>query len=363
MKNRQPFLLKTELHFLFVALALLLGVQQVTAQDTAFTYQGQLQNNGSPANGLYDLRFMVWDALTNGNMVAGPLTNSATGVTNGLFTVTLDFGPGVFTGPARWLELDVRTNGSGAFTTLLPLQQFLPMPYSIMANTASNLLGTLPAAQVVGNLALAQLPPGLTNLATGGVAPGLVLTNVMLASPNSRIAADAPVVTATQSTNYLAVMSNTNYASWAGNYNYSNSFVDADENNDTVEVFTNAAGKTLWNDMNGLDWIMRFPGSPFDDIQGGPQVPIIASNAYAGWLYYATNFVTNVSGMYSLNGINAGTFNNLTVLSNATVGTLSVSNLVVMNDLQLTTTAAWAFVKHRNWMRMRTITGMAGLTI
>jgi hypothetical protein len=69
-----------------------------------------------------------------------------------LFAVTLDFGNGVFIGPARWLELDVRTNGNGAFTTLLPLQPILPMPYAIMANTASNLLGTLPAAQLSGTL-------------------------------------------------------------------------------------------------------------------------------------------------------------------------------------------------------------------
>jgi len=36
--------------------------------------------------------------------VAGPLTQNAIGVTNGIFTVTLDFGASVFTGPARWLE-------------------------------------------------------------------------------------------------------------------------------------------------------------------------------------------------------------------------------------------------------------------
>ena len=140
------------------------------AQGTAFTYQGQLNASGGTANGLYDLRFEVWDALTNGNLVAGPLTNSATGVTNGLFTVTLDFGPGVFTGPGRWLELDVRTNGNGAFTTLLPRQQILPMPYAIMANTASNLLGTLPAAQLSGTLPSSALAgySGTVALTNGG---------------------------------------------------------------------------------------------------------------------------------------------------------------------------------------------------
>jgi hypothetical protein len=119
------------------------------AQGTAFTYQGRLNDGTNPANGLYDVRFMVWDASTNGNLVAGPLTNAAIGASNGLFAVTLDFGGGVFTGPARWLEVDVRTNGGSAFTPLLPL---LPMPFAIMANTASNLLGTLPAAQLSGAL-------------------------------------------------------------------------------------------------------------------------------------------------------------------------------------------------------------------
>src|SRR5208282_1527627 len=137
----------------FALLALFAGIHQaVFAQGTAFSYQGRLNNNGSPATGIYDLRFTIYDAVTNGNLIAGPLTNSATGVTNGLFTVALDFGSGVFTGPARWLELDVRTNGNGAFTALLPLQPVLPMPFAIMANTASNLLGTLPAAQLSGTL-------------------------------------------------------------------------------------------------------------------------------------------------------------------------------------------------------------------
>ena len=45
---------------------------------------------------------------------AAPITNAPTGVSNGLFSVTLNLGAGVFAGPARWLEIGARTNGSAA---------------------------------------------------------------------------------------------------------------------------------------------------------------------------------------------------------------------------------------------------------
>ena len=128
------------------------------ALGTAFTYQGRLNDGGSPATGIFDLRFTLYNASTAGTAVGGPLTNAAAGVTNGLFAVTLDFGAGVFNGDARWLEIGVRSNGAAAdFTVLSPRQPVLPVPYAIMANSASNLLGTLPAARLTGGVANGQL--------------------------------------------------------------------------------------------------------------------------------------------------------------------------------------------------------------
>src|SRR6185369_6404229 len=96
-----------------------MGHQLVTnAQNTAFTYQGRLNDGTAPANGSYDVRFALYDALTAGVQQGGTLTNSAIGVSNGLFTTTLDFG-NVANGTKLWLELGVRTNGGGTFTPLL----------------------------------------------------------------------------------------------------------------------------------------------------------------------------------------------------------------------------------------------------
>jgi hypothetical protein len=127
------------------------------SQGTAFTYQGQLLSGAGLANGSYDLRFSVYDAITAGNLIAGPETNSATGVSNGMFTVAMDFGSGVFTGPDRWLEIGVRPSGGGSFTPLAPRQLLMPAPYAIMANSASNLLGTLPTSQLTGTFPASQL--------------------------------------------------------------------------------------------------------------------------------------------------------------------------------------------------------------
>jgi len=52
-------------------------------------------------------------------------------VTNGLFTVTLNFGPGVFTGTNYWVQMGVSPAGAGTFAPLVPLQQLTPTPYAL----------------------------------------------------------------------------------------------------------------------------------------------------------------------------------------------------------------------------------------
>ena len=116
---------------------------------TAFTYQGRLTDGANPATGIYDLRFAIYDA-SGGGSVLGVLTNAATPVTNGLFTVTLDFGADVFNGDARWLEIGVRA-GTNDFTVLNPRQALTPTPYALQA---ANLTGTIADAQLSTNVAL-----------------------------------------------------------------------------------------------------------------------------------------------------------------------------------------------------------------
>jgi hypothetical protein len=120
---------------LFSLVVLTVSHTRSYAQGTTFTYQGHLSNNGGLASGSYDLRFAIYDAVTNGVQQGSTLTNTATAVSNGQFTVTLNFG-NQFPGADRWLETSVRTNGSGAYTTLSPRQQITPSPYAITAGNA-----------------------------------------------------------------------------------------------------------------------------------------------------------------------------------------------------------------------------------
>jgi hypothetical protein len=157
MSSKRVFLLVVSIA------AMLLANTTAQAQGTAFTYQGSLSDGGRPANGSYDLQFTIYDSATNGTNVSATITNLATGVSNGLFTFNLDFGSGIFSGPARWLEIAVRTNGYvGSFFVLTPRQLLAPSPYAITAATVS---GAVPASQLTGTLA----SPLLGGVYTGAV--------------------------------------------------------------------------------------------------------------------------------------------------------------------------------------------------
>jgi hypothetical protein len=95
-----------------------------------------------------------------------PQAGVSVGVTNGLFTVGLGdttianmtaLSAALFSQPG--LQLQIWFNdGVNGFAALSPVQNLTSVPYAAFANTASNLLGNVPAAQVSGMLSSSTLP-------------------------------------------------------------------------------------------------------------------------------------------------------------------------------------------------------------
>ncbi len=186
--------MKTSFHqIIVIVLALLAGRLAASAQGTtAFTYQGQLHDTGTNANGTYTMVFKLYDALSGGNLTGGPLTNSAT-LVNGLFSVNLDFG-NAFAGAARWLDITV-TNG-GTTETLSPRVQLLPSPYALSAANASS-VGNGEWSMSVGNYQVPNGGPLLTSnlifsqqgvvqalLPTSSAGVGMFVNGVMICATN-----------------------------------------------------------------------------------------------------------------------------------------------------------------------------------
>jgi hypothetical protein len=99
------------------------------------------------------MTFKLWNASSGGTQAGSTITtNGVVIVTNGLFTVYLDFGNQYTTGTPYWLELGVETNGAGSFTTLSPRQELTPTPYAIFAEgaNATGLTGTIPTGDLSG---------------------------------------------------------------------------------------------------------------------------------------------------------------------------------------------------------------------
>jgi len=171
----------------FIRLAILSAVLicsgKANAQSTAFNYQGRLQDGGTNATGNYDFQFTLWDSLTGGTQQPPPAPEtrilSNVPVTNGVFTVQLDFGSLVWPGTDRFLEVSVRPFGyGGPYTILSPRQPITPTPYSIhtlFATSADNLstvcvncvqdsqIKAVTGSKVTGAIPVAAVPAGSGN--------------------------------------------------------------------------------------------------------------------------------------------------------------------------------------------------------
>lgn len=162
---------------LFVVLSGVVGAQEPEPQrnagvqailGTGFTYQGRLNDGGSLASGAYDFEFKLYDDSTNGSQVGSAITATVP-ITDGLFTVSLDFGNNIFNGEVRWLEIGVRPGGSTVTrTTLSPRQPLTPVPYALALpglwtqsnDTSPNVIGGYSNNSVTSGVAGATISGG-----------------------------------------------------------------------------------------------------------------------------------------------------------------------------------------------------------
>ncbi|HEY4414363.1 MAG TPA: hypothetical protein VGO57_01630 [Verrucomicrobiae bacterium] len=224
------------------------------AQGTAFSYQGNLNVSGGPATGAYDFIFALYDAPTNGNAISVQQTSLSVGVTNGLFTQTIDFGT-VFTGTNYWLAIAVRPgnnpNPTNTYTVLWPRQPLLPVPYAVFANAASNLVGTLPAGQISGTLSSAQLTgtySGVVSFTNNGniFAGNFVGDGSAVANLNGSLIASGTVADARLSANVALL--NANQAFTGSNFFNNTNVFTSRGNNFTGSFFGN--GLVGWNNIS-----------------------------------------------------------------------------------------------------------------
>src|SRR5437879_6528164 len=123
---------------LTMVLAILFSASSVVAQTSSFTYQGRLTDGGTAANGNYDLQFALFDSLSGGTQIGSTQTLNTVVVSNGVFTVSLDFGANSFSGANRFLEIGARLSGAGSFTLLTPRQPVTATPYAVRSANASS---------------------------------------------------------------------------------------------------------------------------------------------------------------------------------------------------------------------------------
>lgn len=153
-------------------------VLEQTALGNTFTYQGRLTENNNPANGTYDFQFTIYGAASGSAQVCPTAADDIRErgdvvVTNGVFSVDLEFCAAAFDGDARWLEIGVRPGSStGTYTILSPRQPIHPTPYALYAKASGGFTVPFTASGATTGTA------SLFSITQTGTATGTVALNV-----------------------------------------------------------------------------------------------------------------------------------------------------------------------------------------
>ncbi len=125
--------------FFSVVLVVLLCCANIFPQASAITYQGQLTHSSMPPTAQYDFVFAIYQTMDAPKPLATVSVEDVQ-VTNGIFSVNLDFGSTVFRdNPSAVMEIRVRPGASSdAYTTLSPRTRITSSPRALASVYADN---------------------------------------------------------------------------------------------------------------------------------------------------------------------------------------------------------------------------------
>jgi hypothetical protein len=108
-------------HRLLVAsLALALALPSLQLAAEPFTFQGFLEQSGSPLNGNANLAFKLYDAQSGGTQQGATVSANSYPVLDGVFTIDLNFAGVAFAEANRWLQVEVNGTPMGPRIEILP---------------------------------------------------------------------------------------------------------------------------------------------------------------------------------------------------------------------------------------------------
>jgi hypothetical protein len=167
--------------FTVMTAALFLAAFQpgIVAQTTVMPYERTLNIGGVPANGSYDLRFILYTTQGGAVQVGNPVERLNIDVSNGTYSVDIDFGAMPFTTQTElWVDVSYKLAGNGGGYIFTGVRdQMKASPYAIRAyyattanyaQTADSIGGLYPA-NIVQNNSSGVPQPGVSVNVSGDV--------------------------------------------------------------------------------------------------------------------------------------------------------------------------------------------------
>ena len=321
----------------------------VQAQSTSFTYQGRLADSGTPTNGNYDLQFALWNSSSGGGQVGSTQTINSVAVSNGVFTVNLDFGATSFPGASRFLEIAVRPAGVGSFITLTPRQPITSTPYAVRSLNAAT-ADSVPASGVAagsGNYIQNTTTPQVLsnfNISGNGSVGGTLSANTVNASTQFNLNGDRVLATRFRDT-FVGVgagleLTNVDDSTFIG----FGAGKSAQGSSDNTYVGSNAG--TFSTSATGNSFFGTLSG--FSNTTAG-------ANSFFG---YQSGFSNSVGQFNSFFGYQSGDLN-VNGSNNTFIGYGSGNGIVTLNLSNATAIGSRATVTQSNSLVLGSIKGVA----